>query len=177
MTRTFGQAGGNFALSLLMSVAANVLGTFTTPIVLSFAVTLESVSLPVLDMVIKLTLSILVPLIVGKALQESSFHNYAVRRAANRHAKFLSLLSNGLLVAIPWMKFSATAYRGTLSRVGLLDIGLACVWFLLVHALFLVRPPAPSQPAALQPPVLRPLAVRLCALVMMLPPCETPTQP
>mmetsp|Transcript_2864 Transcript_2864/g.7847 ORF Transcript_2864/g.7847 Transcript_2864/m.7847 type:complete len:365 (-) Transcript_2864:321-1415(-) len=131
------QAGGNSALSLLLTVAASLLGIFSTPLLLSTITSFGSVSFPVVDMIIKLLLAVLLPLLVGKALQECPLGDHAVRRACGRHGKALGYVSNAFLVMIPWMKISAAASRGDLARVSLGDVGAASVWFCVVHAAFL----------------------------------------
>ena len=54
------------------------------------------------------------------------------------------------------MKLSATAHRGTLARANLGEILLMCLWFIVVHLIFLVSsqqlkpllPPSPPPPSS-----------------------------
>ena len=117
---------------------ASTAGTFTTPVVLSYALALEEIVLPIGDIIFKLVCSILIPLFIGKVLQELPIGDFAIRRACARHSAALAYASNALLVAIPWMKLSATAHRGTLARANLGEILLMCLWFIVVHLIFLV---------------------------------------
>jgi solute carrier family 10 (sodium/bile acid cotransporter), member 7 len=74
------QAGGNAALSLLLTVSASILASFTTPLMLSAALNLEGIELPVADMVLKLAGTILLPLLGGKTQPRSKFLDQKLHR-------------------------------------------------------------------------------------------------
>ena len=133
-------------------MTANILGSFVTPLVLSYAVSVSDVQFPLGDMILKLVMSMLLPLLVGKGLQELPYQNHLIRRKSSQYGKHLTLLSNVLLIMIPWMKISSTVEKGTLGRVNAVDLIAASILFRAVHLIFLVTPNA--QYALPVPPVL-----------------------
>lgn len=92
------EAKGNVALSLGLTVATNLLATVTVPFVLQLFFTGSDASIDAVNLLVKLLLTILLPLIVGKVLRELSGH---VRRFIAAHKLALKLASSGFLVLIP----------------------------------------------------------------------------
>lgn len=132
-------ARGNAALALMLTVITNVLAVFilpfTVPLVISQA---QSVSLDPVDMLIKLVLTILVPLLIGKALREAFAW---VRTQVDKHKVALGLLNNGSLICIVWQTLSAaqsdvvnTAFA-TLCLIALAAILLHLVYLLVNYIL------------------------------------------
>jgi sodium/bile acid cotransporter 7 len=129
-------ARGNAALALMLTVITNVLGVFilpfTVPLVISQA---EDVSLDPANLLIKLVMTILVPLIIGKILRESSAW---VRKQVDKHKVALGIINNGSLICIVWQVLSSaqediinTAF-GTLCLIALAAI-LLHVAYLIVN--------------------------------------------
>lgn len=102
-----GEAKGNVSLSLLLSVATNLIGVVTAPFFLSVFLTPSGTDtgLDPVELLWKLTLTILLPLLIGKALR------YFTRVVAFVKAWKLQLkfVSSGLLIMVPWMSISAAA--------------------------------------------------------------------
>lgn len=99
------QAGGNFALALMLTVVTNLLGIITVPFMLSAMLgsATNDVSINPVPLLYKLALSILLPLAVGKALRESLKQ---VPPFVTKHKQKLSLLSSTLLILVPLMRVS-----------------------------------------------------------------------
>jgi sodium/bile acid cotransporter 7 len=108
-----GEARGNVALAILLSVASNVVGVFTVPLFLSGFLTRgggdgggSGGAFDPAELLWKLTLSILLPLGAGQALKAAS------RRVAGwvaAHKAALKYVSSALLVLIPWVVVSTSA--------------------------------------------------------------------
>jgi solute carrier family 10 (sodium/bile acid cotransporter), member 7 len=125
-----GQARGNVALALLLTVLTNVVGIFSVPFVLTGLLSaLGNVELSAADLLVKLCLSILLPLAIGRALRPY------VRDWVDAHRNALGLLSNAALICIPWMKFSQSSEK--LTQIGALSMGTLVVAGVLVHVVFL----------------------------------------
>lgn len=126
-----GQARGNVALALLLTVLTNTVGIFTVPFVLQrLLASLGRVELSAVDLLLKLCYSILLPLAVGRYLQRF------VAAWAQRHRTHLVLVSNAALITIPWMKFSESAER--LARIGFTSLAVVVLGGMLVHLLYLL---------------------------------------
>lgn len=131
------QAGGNFAMALLLTVAGNLMGIFTCPILLYLFADLGNVSFPVLDLILKLTGTVFVPMMVGKLVQGIPWKEHAIRKGVAYYNKHITFLSNGLLITIPWMKISKSVTEGDLAEVELVDAVIVLLWTSFVHLLFL----------------------------------------
>jgi len=129
-----GQARGNVALALLLTVLTNVGGIFTVPFALALLLnpvlqTVGPVELSAADLLVKLCLSILLPLAVGKYLRRF-FEAWITARRSH-----LSLASNVALISVPWMKFSQSSEQ--LAQVAPLELLLLVVGGLAIHLLYL----------------------------------------
>jgi sodium/bile acid cotransporter 7 len=127
-------ARGNAALALMLTIVTNVLGVFilpfTIPLVISQA---QSVSLNPTDLLIKLVMTILIPLIIGKILRESSAW---IRKQVAKHKVALGLLNNGSLICIVWLTLSSAQ-----EQVVHTGFGTLCLIFLaaiLLHVVYLI---------------------------------------
>lgn len=114
-----GQALGNVALALMLTVVTNIVGVFTAPLFVTWSLDIfvadqgsdsetgedVDIDLDPVPLILKLVFTIIVPISVGKALR----HFEAVRAFAKTYSVKLKLLSSALLVLIPWMKVSASA--------------------------------------------------------------------
>jgi solute carrier family 10 (sodium/bile acid cotransporter), member 7 len=150
------EAGGNAALSVLLAVGTNLLGVVTSPFFVAAAMADEgagggkgadgagagagagagggavTVRVDPLDLIWKLALSILLPLLLGKALQR--FKRVVAFVKANKLR--LKLLSSLLLILVPWMSISAAA--DLLSRASAGDIAALAATGTALHLLLLV---------------------------------------
>ncbi|HJP33431.1 MAG TPA: bile acid:sodium symporter [Candidatus Latescibacteria bacterium] len=124
------QARGNAALALLLTVVTNLAGIFTIPFVLVAVLgALGQVELSAWNLLVKLCLSILLPLMAGRWLRR----HLQVWVEANRSR--ITVLSNLALISIPWMKFSESSDR--LAAVAVTNLLTLVVAGLVIHALFL----------------------------------------
>ncbi len=125
------QAKGNAALALLLTVVTNLAGIFTIPFVLVAVLgTLGQVELSAWDLLGKLCLSILLPLLVGRWLR------CHLLSWIDKNRSRIILLSNLALISIPWMKFSESSDR--LATVAVSNLLILVVAGLVVHATFLL---------------------------------------
>ena len=124
------QARGNMALALLLTVLTNTLGIFTVPFVLERLLEATGkVELSGGELLLDLCLSILLPLALGRLLQQF------LGEWIGRNRARITLASNLALISIPWMKFSQSAERlaHTLSS----SLALVVLAGVLIHLLYL----------------------------------------
>ena len=125
------QARGNAALALLLTVVTNLVGIFTIPFVLvSVLGTLGEVELSAWDLLFKLCLVILLPLLVGRWLRRHILFWVDANRPR------ITTFSNLALISIPWMKFSESSDR--LAGVAITNLLILVAAGLVVHAVFLL---------------------------------------
>ena len=125
------QARGNVALALLLTVLTNTVGIFTVPFVLALLLaSLGQVELSGQDLLVKLCLSILLPLAVGKYLRRW------LAGWVDRNRVHLGMVSNAALISIPWMKFSESSER--LSQIALSSLVVLVVSGLAIHIIYLL---------------------------------------
>ncbi|CAI9091342.1 OLC1v1026350C1 [Oldenlandia corymbosa var. corymbosa] len=97
-------AGGNSALALAMTVLSNLLGILVIPFSISkFIASGVGVSVPTEQLLRSLVLTLLLPLILGKVLREST---KSVADFCDRNRKLLSVMNAALLSLVPWMQIS-----------------------------------------------------------------------
>jgi solute carrier family 10 (sodium/bile acid cotransporter), member 7 len=92
-----GLAKGNVGLSLVLSVSTNILGVLTVPFMLAFVLGADGSEMKPWELLGKLCLTILVPVVIGKAL---SFIGI-VAALSKRFDVTIKLLSSFFLVVIP----------------------------------------------------------------------------
>merc|ERR1712224_554259 len=96
------QAKGNVTLALLLTAGTNILGVFTIPFMLKLYLSLSTdIELTPLPMLLKLCVTILVPLAIGKALRSTPLGPFRLK-----YKKAFGNLSSTFLVCVPWMKVS-----------------------------------------------------------------------
>lgn len=117
-----GQAKGNVALALMLTVVTNVIGVFTAPLFVSWSLEVYQqyrgpvassdgdaqdidVSVDPVPIILQLIFTILVPLAVGKVLRMIK----PIAAFVQKFSLELKLLSSLMLVLIPWMKISSSA--------------------------------------------------------------------
>eukprot|EP00946_MAST-07B_sp_MAST-7B-sp1_P005342 g5342.t1 len=130
-----GQARGNIALGLMLTVVTNLLAIISMPLVLSlvfYGVEGVTVSIDAGSLLLKLLLYILLPLLLGKGVNHCIKHT----NQCTKHFKVrLKLFSSFLLVMVPWMSVSKEADKfDTMSGgevIALFGIGIA------IHFVFL----------------------------------------
>jgi solute carrier family 10 (sodium/bile acid cotransporter), member 7 len=102
------QAYGNSALALLLCVGSNTIGIVTVPYFLRAMLTGSGAKLDAVALLLKLVVSVLVPLAIGKAILEAA---PPVQRFTKRHKTLLKLLNNGSLISIVWQSISRDQAR------------------------------------------------------------------
>ena len=131
-----GQANGNVALGLLLTVVTNLLGIVTMPLMLLLTFLNvgknTSVQIDVGILLYKLSLYIALPLCIGKLIQ--SYSN-KTRVFVNKHKIGMKLFSSFLLVMVPWMKVSTSV-----DKMNTVDVGsiIACLGIgTAIHLIYL----------------------------------------
>jgi len=128
-----GQAKGNVALALFLSVATNLMSIIMVPLWLTAVLASASdVTLDVVALLVRLVLTVLIPLLAGKLAQLIP----GVNTAASQHKNALKVASSLFLCLIPWTKVSTAAEPLRTTPAGeilaVLAIGIG------VHMVFLV---------------------------------------
>lgn len=99
------QAYGNGALGLLFTVSSNILGIITAPLAVKLVLgSRTDARVNTLDLLVKLGVSILMPVLVGKALRESV---KPLRDNICCYKVPLYLINNLQITCIVWQKLSA----------------------------------------------------------------------
>lgn len=122
-------AGGNSALALVMTLISNLLGILIVPFSISKLIASGvGVSVPAEQLFRSLVLTLLVPLIIGKALRECF---KGVAEFSDRNRKLLSMMSALLLSLAPFIQVSRS--RSLLLLVKPAVFLLAVVLGVLLH--------------------------------------------
>ncbi|CAN6452504.1 unnamed protein product [Victoria cruziana] len=126
--------GGNAALALSMTVISNLIGIMIVPFTLSnFLAAGTGVSVPSGQLFRSLILSLLLPLILGKAIRNSIV---GVAKFVDQNRQLFPILSAVLLSLVPWIQISKS--RSLLLMVKptifLVAVGMAA----LIHLAFLL---------------------------------------
>eukprot|EP00746_Dinoflagellata_sp_MGD_P049463 gnl/MRDRNA2_/MRDRNA2_223298_c0_seq1.p1 gnl/MRDRNA2_/MRDRNA2_223298_c0~~gnl/MRDRNA2_/MRDRNA2_223298_c0_seq1.p1 ORF type:complete len:244 (+),score=25.21 gnl/MRDRNA2_/MRDRNA2_223298_c0_seq1:47-733(+) len=97
------QANGNVTLALLLTAGTNILGVFTIPFMIKLYLSSSTdIEMNPVPMLIKLCMTILVPLAIGKALQSTPLGPFRLN-----YKKAFGNLSSTCLVVVVWMKVSS----------------------------------------------------------------------
>lgn len=126
------EAGGNVALSILLTVGTNLIGVVTVPFFITAVFqsvnntgssTDIRIEIDPFDLLWKLIVSILVPLLIGKAIQYFTI----VQTLVKRYKVTLKLLSSAFLMFIPWnsMSVASDLLKDTGTNPVLLVVGVA----------------------------------------------------
>eukprot|EP00210_Caulerpa_lentillifera_P005409 g5171.t1 len=128
------QAGGNTALALLLIISSNLLGILTVPFSVKLVLGSQSdASIDAIQLLLKLLLSILTPLVIGKGLLEASSK---IQKLVSRTKRTLGLISNGACLAIVWVSLSKSRKELMEQRVThILTLLLLCC---CIHLILLI---------------------------------------
>ncbi|KAK1310127.1 hypothetical protein QJS10_CPA08g01515 [Acorus calamus] len=127
--------GGNSALALAVTVISNLLGILIVPFSLSkFIGEGAGVCIPAEKLLWSLIFSLLVPLITGKVIRESSKD---VAGYADRNRQILSMISAILLSLVPWIQVSRSRSLLLMVKpaVFLVAVGIGVLLHLILLAL------------------------------------------
>lgn len=94
------QAEGNLPMAGAVATVANVIGCYTTPILLKLFLANVEAQFDIAGVLIKLTCSILLPVIVGKLLQCIP----QVPKTVTRFKRWISVVTSTCLAIMLWMK-------------------------------------------------------------------------
>ncbi|XP_062500686.1 uncharacterized protein LOC134177925, partial [Corticium candelabrum] len=129
------QLDGNYALAVLLTVVTNILSVFTMSPLLSLLASFSSTgSLSIGSILLKLLLTVLVPIVVGKVLSLIK----RVRQVVTRFGKPLKFASMSLLILIPWMKISKANKSGSFSGISAVNIVSIIGFAVALHFSFLL---------------------------------------
>ncbi|XP_065674804.1 uncharacterized protein LOC136091317 [Hydra vulgaris] len=131
------QLKGNYALAVLLTVATNVVGIFTSPLLLKWMLKTEgNFNFDVLSLLTNLLLSLLLPLVIGKLLR---FVKVIKEFSTIPKLKLCFMLLNIIALAlIVMIQVSQTSQNGGLKRLTVLSTVILTAWSLTVHIIFLL---------------------------------------
>mmetsp|Transcript_25294 Transcript_25294/g.54972 ORF Transcript_25294/g.54972 Transcript_25294/m.54972 type:complete len:404 (-) Transcript_25294:245-1456(-) len=127
------QSYGNSALALLLVVTTNLVGIVSTPMWVKILLGGGDVKLDAVDLLVKLIVSILCPLVVGKGLRELVPF---VRAFAAKYKVPLYMWTNFQVIMIVWETMSSSRHELLKREVG--EIIGAILAAILQHMFFLV---------------------------------------
>eukprot|EP00035_Acanthoeca_spectabilis_P027929 m.468454 g.468454 ORF g.468454 m.468454 type:complete len:418 (+) comp27497_c0_seq1:115-1368(+) len=129
------QAGGNGAISLVLTTSTNLIGVFTVPLMLGWLSNLDAEGLDAGKLIIRLMYSMLLPCIVGQSIRQLS---PTTRRLVTRFKFEMKLVSNAALACLPWVSISKANDDGKLSGITAASVFAVIAYFLLIHGLLLL---------------------------------------
>ncbi|EFJ44406.1 hypothetical protein VOLCADRAFT_82799 [Volvox carteri f. nagariensis] len=129
------QGYGNAALALLMTVCTNILGIFISPLVVKLILSsaIKDIKVDAVDLVIKLGVSIIIPLLVGKSVRELWA---PALRFAKKYKVPLYLVNQFQIVMIVWQTLSHSQHE--LLKQKLYDVVFAIMGAIGQHFFFLL---------------------------------------
>jgi solute carrier family 10 (sodium/bile acid cotransporter), member 7 len=95
----------------MLTVVSNLTGIVSTPFLLKAILNAGRAQLDPVDLLIKLVFTILLPLVIGKALNALI---PALKKCVGRHKTVLNLISTASLTLIVWQTISSSAVRAPL---------------------------------------------------------------
>lgn len=119
-------AGGNLAAAVFNATLSGLLAMVFTPALMSLVVGLSGQQMPLLDAVLKVCATLLLPLLLGQALQRW------LEPFIRRHKKRVSLIDRAVIVLIVYASFCESSQSGAWASYPLASMGLL---FALVAAL------------------------------------------
>ena len=129
------QMNGHVALALFLTVVCNILGIFTVPLFIKWLITSNAdVRLNLSGLIVKLCLTLLLPLVVGKGLRFVKRIRIFVE-PKKPITKIISVLCLDILI---WVKISTTSRKGLLSTLTIVNAFFIIGWALALHSLFML---------------------------------------
>jgi solute carrier family 10 (sodium/bile acid cotransporter), member 7 len=129
-----GEANGNVALAVLLSTVTNLLAVFSVPFFVSGFMKESNImdSFDPVSLLAKLLLLILLPLGIGKLLQQVSY----VAQFSKKYKFHLKILSSLMLILVPYVNFSQAVDQ--LHSTSSLDILKLVAAGILLHVVLLI---------------------------------------
>ncbi|KAJ7360594.1 hypothetical protein OS493_015702 [Desmophyllum pertusum] len=149
------QAGGAVAISVMLTVFCNLAAVFTVPPLLSWIIAFENVKLDPVQLLIKLLLTVLLPLLVGKALR----YVPRVKPCITKFSDTLKVISIILLTMIPWLKVSQASAQKAFSGISIGSIFAVLGWGLAIHVLYIIVILPPCFILKLEKPALKSVVI------------------
>ncbi|EFN59401.1 hypothetical protein CHLNCDRAFT_49947 [Chlorella variabilis] len=132
--------GGNEGLALLLTVASNIAGIFTMPLwlkaLLGGSDELESVSVDIPNLLARLTITILVPSVLGKLLRELPPFSKHVKKLTASYKTAISMFSVIMLSMIVWQSLSGA--QATLMDQQFVQILYVILLAIAQHIIYLI---------------------------------------
>lgn len=128
-------AGGDVTLAILLTVTTNTLGVLFVPLSAKLLVSVSNVKIDIISLLAKLISTLLIPLLIGKAL---SYYLNVVKAFVEKHSKVLKIISLIFLICIPWMKISEAKSKGLFRNVSIVSLVIMFFWGFGIHLLFIV---------------------------------------
>ncbi|KAL9974287.1 hypothetical protein ACROYT_G011304 [Oculina patagonica] len=149
------QAGGAVALAVMLTVISNVTAVFTIPPLITWIIAFDNVQIDPIKLLIKLILTVLPPLLVGKSLR----YVPRVKPFVVKYRNTLKMISIVLLSMVPWMKVSQASDKNAFSGVSAGSIFAVLAWGMTMHILFIVIILLPSLILKLEKPALKSVVI------------------
>jgi len=146
-----GQAGGAVALSVMLTVFCNLAAVFTVPPLVAWIVAFKNVRLDPVALLIKLILTVLLPLLVGKGVRYVPH----VKPCIIKFSDTLKVISIILLTIIPWMKVSQASAEKAFRDISVASVFAVLGWGMAMHVLFIIVIYPPCLLLKLEKPVLK----------------------
>ncbi|XP_063682670.1 uncharacterized protein LOC134817460 [Bolinopsis microptera] len=128
-------AEGDVAVAVAVSTITNLAGCFLTPLLFSLFVDAEAMKADSTKLVMKLGLSLILPLFVGKVV---SVVFARVREVVKVHKRKIGLVQSMGIVIILWIKLSTSIKKGTFELIALTDILILIGIIIACHLLLLL---------------------------------------
>eukprot|EP00117_Sycon_ciliatum_P027660 scpid83563/ scgid22422/ len=153
------QLNGNHVLALLLTVVSNLVGIGTVPGLLNWLAEFDAnVKLDAAKLLLKLVLTLLIPLLVGKALRLVP----KVVDLVDKYRSPMRVAGSIFLIMLPWMKISVTSNKGSFSCVEPISFVTLFAISLTLHFVLLTINSLASLILRLEAPV-RKAVVILCS--------------
>ncbi|KAL9974288.1 hypothetical protein ACROYT_G011305 [Oculina patagonica] len=149
------QAGGAVALAVMLTVISNITAVFTIPPLITWIIAFDNVQLDPIKLLIKLILTVLPPLLVGKSVR----YVPRVKPFVMKYSNTLKMISIVLLSMVPWIKVSQASDKNAFSGVSAGSIFAVLAWGMTMHILFIVIILLPSLLLKLEKPALKSVVI------------------
>ncbi|KAL5254487.1 hypothetical protein ACHWQZ_G014059 [Mnemiopsis leidyi] len=128
-------AEGDVVVAVAVSTITNIAGCFVTPLLFSLFVDADAMKQDSTKLLMKLGLSLLLPLFVGKVL---AMLFAPVRKLVKDHKKKIGFIQSTGICVILWIKLSTSVKKGTFELIALTDILILIGIIIACHCLILL---------------------------------------
>ena len=124
---------GDVLLSLFLTVASNILGILTIPMLIELYITSGNVVINSSNLAYKLSISVLTPTIAGMFLRQCSRY---IPEFTKEYKQQLSMISSAALMVIVWLTLSKS--QATILQQNVGEIFLVLLANIIIHTFFLL---------------------------------------